>query len=88
MNIKPGDLFNWVYTNSTAKTGQNTMIFSCAMQTYVPTYGTCMCIGVHDHIFWWLHNGRVLCARERDFGVDINTSWRRRRGAVPILVQL
>ncbi len=52
MNIKPGDLFEWIYKddNDNSPVVKNEKLYSYAMEKWVPCGGLCLCIGINENI--------------------------------------
>jgi hypothetical protein len=58
MNIKPGDLFQWVYKYGNSPVVKNEELYSHKMEKYVPCSELCLCIGLSDvDIFWVSKHG-------------------------------
>ncbi len=53
MNIKPGDLFEWVYTHNFHSIREPKEMFSYSMKQFVPCGGWCLCVAVHDDMIHW-----------------------------------
>ncbi len=53
MNVKPGDLFEWVYKYDNSPAVKDEELYSQTMEKYVLCVGVYLCIGVHgQHIYW------------------------------------
>lgn len=63
MNIKPGDLFEWVYRCNNKSVLHNEKLYSYTMSKHVLCSGVCLCIGINDNIIYWFSNNRLLHAR-------------------------
>ncbi len=72
MNIKPGDLFEWVstYTNAPVQMGEE--LYSAIMEKYVPCDGICLCVGINNGVIHWVSDKGLFWART-------NEVWRTRR---------
>lgn len=62
MNIKPGDLFEWVYKYTNTTVLKNEVLYSFTMNKYVPCYGMCLCIGINKDIIHWISDKRLFSA--------------------------
>jgi hypothetical protein len=54
MNIKPGDLFEWVYKYGAERIRKDENLYSTVMKKYVPCTGRCLCVGAKGEIIYWI----------------------------------
>lgn len=74
MNIKPGDLFEWVYisNNLPMQAGEN--LYSSMTDKWISGVGMCLCIGIYDIIIHWVSNKGLFCTRTNELGWKSNSS--------------
>lgn len=63
MNIKPGDLFQWVYRRDNKPARQYEKLFSHSMGKHVSCSGVCLCVGINNDIIYWVSSKVLLQAR-------------------------
>jgi hypothetical protein len=52
MNIKPGNLFEWVYKHNNESVVQDTKLYSYVMEKYIPCNGLCLCVGIKQNVIY------------------------------------
>lgn len=62
MNIKPGDLFEWVYTGDNSPTIKDEELYSHILVKWIPCNGLCLCVGLNDKVIHWISNNWVFSA--------------------------
>ena len=74
-DIRPGDLFDWVYKNTNEPVLPNEKLFSTAMDCWVPIGGPepMLCIGITDEMIVWVSAKGLFHARVDD------RAWHRTR---------
>ncbi len=60
MNIKPGDLFEWVYENDNSSVDKGVELYSYTMSKWVPCSGLCLCVGVSVNIIHWVSDNGLF----------------------------
>ncbi len=60
MNIKPGDMFEWVYKHVLFPLVPSEMIYTFTLNTRIPCHGLHLCVGVTDNCIHWLSNTGVI----------------------------
>ncbi len=63
-DIKPGDLFEWVYEYTYNPVHEDQCIYSDTMHTLVPVYGISLCVAVIDNVRYWTSNNRLYHAKK------------------------
>lgn len=63
MNIKPGDLFEFVYEHSNSFVHKDEELWSDMMKKYVPCSGVCLCIGINQNDIHWVSNRGLFNVR-------------------------
>lgn len=68
MNIKPGDLFRFVYLtdNDDVKSDE---IFSGQMNRWISCDRMCLCIGLDKKNIYWIDSDNKICCI-RSFGIE------------------
>lgn len=84
MNVKPGDLFQWVYAEDNTPVPSDEQLYSVELG-FIPCSGMCICIGVNvtsnfnSSLIYWISNKRLFCARPKCSStgkvLDTKTSW-------------
>ncbi len=69
MNIKPGDLFEWVYMFNNASVQIGEELYSYPMGKYVPCSGLCLCVGINADIIHWVSDQGLFRADEPARGI-------------------
>lgn len=54
MSIKPGDLFQWIYTYTNQLVDEGEVIYSYIMKKWVLCSGLCLCVSINDNIIYWV----------------------------------
>ncbi len=58
MNIKPGDIFEWVYSSTQKSVRKHERLYTSLLIKWVPCDGLCLCIGINrDTIYWFSKHG-------------------------------
>ncbi len=60
MNIKPGDIFFWVYNRNRLPVAPIEKIYTFTLNTMVPCHGLHLCVGVIDKHIHWLTNTGII----------------------------
>ncbi len=63
MNIKPGDLFEWVYADDYTRPRKGAALYSDLTQEYFFCTNIYLCIGIKDGVIYWIFNNRILYTR-------------------------
>ncbi len=58
-NIKPGDLFEWVYKRNNEHVHMGEELYSYALAKRIPCAGLCLCVGINDGVIYWISNERL-----------------------------
>lgn len=66
MNIKPGDLFEWVYKDNNAIVLQGEQLYSDSMKKWITCSGLCLCIGTNKDIIHWVSDVGLFRARANE----------------------
>ena len=76
-DIRPGDLFDWVYLQNNEPVYYNEKLFSTAMKCWVPIGGPepMLCIGITDEMIVWVSAKGLFHARVDDTSPS-RTNWR------------
>ncbi len=54
MNIKHGELFEWVFGGDNVVVPLHEELYSYTMEKYVPCGGWCLCIRIENNIIHWI----------------------------------
>lgn len=68
MNIKPGDLFEWVYTCTHLPMKVGEEIYTFSMKKWVPGDGLCLCISIKDNMVYWVCRDGLFHCRTFPWG--------------------
>ncbi len=61
MNIKPGDLFEWVYVHENDPVLCGEYIYSSAMNKWLVVEDRlCLCVAVNDQTIYWISNRQLF----------------------------
>lgn len=60
MNIKPGDIFEWVYKHVQQALAPSEKIYTFTLNTTVPCHGLHLCIGLANNCIIWLSNTGII----------------------------
>ena len=68
LDLKPGDLFDWVYKSANEPVLPNEELWSSLMDQWVPIDGPepMLCIGITDEVIVWLSAKGLFHARVDD----------------------
>ncbi len=74
MKIKPGDLFEWVYTsnNLSMKAGED--LYSSIMYKWISGVGMCLCIGAQNQIIHWISDKGLFCTHINELAWTLRSS--------------
>ncbi len=67
MNIKPGDLFRFVYVHDNSPVIKNEELYSYSMGKWVPCGGLCLCVGINTDNIHWFYGGQLFRVRPHTF---------------------
>ncbi len=63
MNIKPGDLFEWVYKRNNSSVREGEELYSITIHDWIPCDGLCLCIGTQDEVIHWISDKGLFHGR-------------------------
>ena len=83
LDLKPGDLFDWVYKSANEPVLPNEELWSSLMDQWVPIDGPepMLCIGIMDEVFVWLSVKGLFLAHPDDSAREPHEA--RPRAVVP-----
>lgn len=61
MNLKPGDLFEWVYKDDNSSVAEDEELYSYIMGKWVLCSGLCFCVGGNHNVIHWVSNNGLFC---------------------------
>ncbi len=75
MNIKPGDLFEWVYKGNNTPVLKDEELYSYTMRKWILAGGLCLCVGIDENIIHWVSGIKLFHAYLEEMTGSGASSW-------------